>query len=55
MKLDNEYIDIYIIDDFIYYKVIEINKKNKYYIKIRKAIVENKNKFRGITLNKCFV
>ena len=45
MKLNGEYIDIYIINDLIYYKIIEINKKDKYYIKIRKAIAENKNKF----------
>ena len=45
MKLDNEYIDIYIINNFIYYKVIEANKKDKYYIEIRKTIIENKNKF----------
>ena len=55
MKLNGEYIDIYIINNFIYYKVVETNKKDKYYIKIRKAIVENKDKFREITLNKYFI
>ena len=29
----------------VYYKIIEINKKDKYYIKIYKTIIENKNKF----------
>ena len=52
MKLNSEYINIYIINDFIYYKVIEINKKDKYYIKIRNAIAEGKDKFQEITLNK---
>ena len=55
MKLDGEYIDIYIIDNLIYYKVVEANKKDEYYIEIRKAIAENKDKFRGITLSKCFI
>ena len=45
MKLNNEYIDIYIIDNSIYYKVVETNKKDEYYMKIRKTIAENKNKF----------
>ena len=55
MKLDNKYISIYIINNSIYYKVVKINKKDKYYTKIYKAIVENKNKFRGITLSKYFI
>ena len=45
MKLNNEYINIYIINDSIYYKVVEINKKDKYYIEIYNAIAEDKNKF----------
>ena len=44
-----------IIDNFIYYKIVETNKKDKYYIEIRKTIVENKNKFREITLSKYFI
>ena len=55
MKLDSEYIDIYIIDNSIYYKVVRANKKDKYYIKICKAIAKNKNKFREITLSKYFI
>ena len=55
MKLNNEYIDIYTIDNSIYHKVVGANKKDKYYMKIRKAIAKNKNKFREITLSKCFV
>ena len=55
MKLNGEYIDVYVIDDSIYYKVVGANKEDEYYTEIRKAIVENKNKFRGITLSKCFV
>ena len=53
--MNSEYIDIYIINNFIYYKVVEANKKDKYYIKIYKAIVENKDKFWGITLSKYFI
>ena len=53
--MNSEYIDIYIINDFIYYKIVEANKKDKYYIEIRKAIIENKNKFREITFSKYFV
>ena len=55
MKLNDKYIDIYIINNSIYYKVVEANKKDEYYTKIRNAIIEDKNKFREITFNKCFV
>ena len=55
MKLDSEYIDIYIINNLIYYKIVEVNKKDKYYIEICEAIIENKDKYRGITLSKYFV
>ena len=55
MKLDSEYIDIYIINNSIYYKVVGANKKNEYYMKIRKAIIKNKDKFREITFSKYFV
>ena len=54
MKLNSEYINIYIIDNLIYYKVVEVNKKDKYYMKIHNAIAEGKDKFREITLNKYF-
>ena len=42
-------------DDPIYHKVVGANKKDEYYTKIRNAITEDKDKFRGITLNKCSV
>ena len=45
MKLNSKYINIYIIDNFIYYKIVEVNKKNNYYIEIRNAIAEDKDKF----------
>ena len=55
MKLNSEYINIYIINNFIYYKVVGANKKDKYYMKIYNAIIKDKNKFREITLNKYFI
>ena len=50
MKLDK--IDIYDIDNFIFYRIAKTNKTNEYYLNIRIAIIEEKEKYYNITLSK---
>ena len=53
LKLNN--INISKINDFIYYRVMKVNKNNKFYNEIRNAITEKFIKYRDITLNKYFI
>ena len=39
MKLNN--IDINKINDFIYYRILKVNKKNKFYNNVRNTIIES--------------
>ena len=55
MNLDNIEFDIKIIDDPLYYKVFEINKTDKKCDDIREAIINDKDKLKDITLNKCVI
>ena len=55
MNLDNIEFDIKIIDDSLYYKIFEINKIDKECDDIRETIINEKNKLKGITLNKCVI
>ena len=53
LKLNN--IDINEINNSIYYRVLKINKDNKFYNNIRDAIIEDFIKYQSITLSKCFI
>ena len=44
-----------IIDNFFYHKVFEANKVDKEYNNIREIIINNKDKLRDITFNKCVI
>ena len=55
MNLDNIEFDIKIIDDSLYYKVFEINKTDEECDDIRETIINEKNKLKDITLNKCVI
>ena len=48
-------INIDIVNDFIYYKMIEINFVNEKYIKICEIINDDKEKLKDITFNKYFI
>ena len=52
LKLDNTKYVINAIDDFIYHRVIIVNKNNEECSKIRDAIIEDKKKLNNITLVK---
>ena len=55
LNLDDTEFDIKIIDDPLYYKVFEINKTDKECDDIREIIINEKNKLKDITLNKCVI
>ena len=55
LKFDNNDIIINIINNFIYYKIIKINKINNNLINIHDAIIVNNIKFHDIILNKYFI
>ena len=55
LNFDDIEFDIKIIDDFFFHKVFETNETNKEHDNIRETIINNKNKLRDITLNKCVI
>ena len=55
MNLDDIEFDIKVIDDSLYHKVFETNKVDQEYDEIREIIINEKNKLRDITLNKCVI
>ena len=54
-RLNLNSVEIYKINDLIYYRIIEINKNNKFYIDIRDVINEDFVKYKDITLSKYFI
>ena len=55
LNFDNTEFDIKVINDLFYHKVFETNKVDKEYNEIRETIINNKNKLKNITLNKCVI
>ena len=55
LKLNNKDIKIYIINNFIFYRIVQKNKVNKFYNEIYKTIIKDKNKLREVIFNKCFI
>ena len=55
MNLDNIEFDIKIIDNPFYYKIFEINKIDEKCDNIRETIINEKNKLKDITFNKCII
>ena len=55
MNLDDIEFDIKIIENSLYYKVFETNKIDQKCNNIREIIINEKNKLRDITLNKCVI
>ena len=55
LNLDDIEFEFKIIDDSLYYKIFKINKINKECDDIREIIINDKNKLKGITLNKCAI
>ena len=53
--IDDIEFDIKIIDDLLYYRIFEINKINEEYDNIRETIINEKNKLKDITFNKCVI
>ena len=53
MNLDE--ININTINDFIFYRIAEINKNNELYIEIRVVITSDEVKYKDIILSKYFV
>ena len=54
-RLNLNKIDINAINDLIFYRVIETNKVNELYNKIRNAITSGEVKYNDIILSKCSV
>ena len=52
LKLDKIEFIIKVINNLIYYRIADENKIDKYYTKIRNAIIKNKKKLEEITLAK---
>ena len=55
LNLNNIEFDIKIIDDSLYHRVFETNKVDQKCDEIREIIINEKNKLRDITLNKCVI
>ena len=55
LNLDNTEFDIKIIDNSLYYKIFKTNKIDKECDDIRETIINDKNKLKNITLNKCVI
>ena len=55
LNLNNTEFDIKIIDDSFYHKMFEANKIDQECDEIRETIINEKNKLKGITLNKCVI
>ena len=55
LNFDDIEFDIKIIDNPFYYKIFEINKADEECDDIREAIINEKNKLKGITLSKCVI
>ena len=55
MNLDDIEFDIEINNNSFYYKVSETNKTNEENNNIREIIINDKNKLRDITFNKCVI
>ena len=55
LNLDNIEIEINIINNFLYYKMFETNKIDNKYNKIREIIINDKEKLKDITFNKCVI
>ena len=53
--MDDIEFEINIIDDPLYYKIFEINKIDDEYNDIREVIINDKEKLKDITLNKCVI
>ena len=53
LKLNNA--EINEMDESIYYRIMEVNKYNKFCNDVRDVIAEGFIKYRGITLSKCFI
>ena len=54
-RLDLNSVEINKIDESIYYRIMKINKHNKFYNDVRDIIAEGFIKYRDITLSKCFI
>ena len=55
MNLDDTEFDIKIINDSFYHRVFEANKVDQECDEIREIIINEKNKLKDITLNKCAI
>ena len=55
MNLNNIEFDIKIINDSFYRRMFETNKVDQECDKIREIIINERNKLKGITLNKCVI
>lgn len=54
-RLDLDGVDIYAMDDPLYYRVADANRTDEFYNEIRHVIANGDVKYKGITLSKCSV
>ena len=54
-RLDLDDINILIINDSIFYRVLNVNRDNEFYIEVRDIIINNLFKYKDIIFSKCAI